>query len=127
MVKVVKIEFLLNLLSIFICLGCSVTVGPAEPKNKLSTLGDYPASTYKRAKPDHSSLRTLAAYSASPAHSHYHQQYGQTANTDMMQRFFPQYGATTTASPKPQYPTAQQSYWNTAHEEAAAIWQQHYR
>ncbi|CAF4094149.1 unnamed protein product [Rotaria socialis] len=107
--------------------GCSVTVGPAEPKNKLPAIGDYPTSTYKRAKPDHSSLRTLTAYSTSPAHSHYHQQYGQTANTDMMQRFFQQYGTTTNGSAKAQFSNAQQSYWSNAHEEAAAIWQQHYR
>ncbi|CAF2314160.1 unnamed protein product [Rotaria sp. Silwood2] len=107
--------------------GCSVTVGPAEPKNKLSAIGDYPSSTFKRAKPDHSSLRTLTTYGASPAHSHYHQQYGQTANTDIMQRFFQQYGTTTTSSPKGQFSSAQQSYWSSAHEEAAAVWQQHYR
>ncbi|CAF1138845.1 unnamed protein product [Adineta ricciae] len=113
-----------------IILGCSVTVGPAEPKNKPSAIGDYPSSTFKRAKPDHSSLRTLTAYGASPAHSHYHQQYGQTPNTDMMHTFFQQYGATTTGSPKGPFSNAQQSYWGGTHEEAAAVWQQqqqHYR
>jgi hypothetical protein len=110
--------------------GCSVTVGPAEPKNKPSAIGDYPSSTFKRAKPDHSGLRTLTAYGTSPAHPHYHQQYGQTGNTDMMHTFFQQYGAT--SSPKGPFSNGQQSYWGGTHDEAAAVWQQqqqqqHYR
>jgi hypothetical protein len=109
--------------------GCSVTVGPAEPKNKPSAIGDYPSSTFKRAKPDHSGLRTLTAYGGSPAHPHYHQQYGQTGNTDMMHTFFQQYGATN--SPKGPFSNGQQSYWGSTHDEATAVWQQqqqqHYR
>ena len=114
--------------------GCSVTVGPAEPKNKTSTIGDYPSSTYKRAKPDHTSLRTLTAYGTSPSHPHYHHQYGPSGNTDMMHTFFQQYAAPTAGSPKGTYPTSQQSYWTGAHDEATAaatVWQQqqqqHYR
>jgi hypothetical protein len=101
-----------------------VTVGPAEPKNKPSAIGDYPSSTFKRAKPDHSGLRTLNAYGGSTTHPHYHQQYGQTANIDMMHTFFQQYGTTSTGSPKRPYSNAQQSYWGSAHEDATAAWQQ---
>jgi hypothetical protein len=105
--------------------GCSVTVGPAEPKNKLSAIGDYPPSTFKRAKPDHSSLRTLTACGASPTHPHYHQQYSQTPSTDIMHTFFQQYHAAT--SPKGPFSNVQQSYWGGTHDDATAIWQQHYR
>ena len=111
-------------------LGCSVTVGPAEPKNKPSTIGDYPSSTFKRAKPDHSSLRTLTSYSTSSTHPHYHQQYGQTTNTDMMHTFFQQYG--TANSPKGPFSNGQQTYWGGTHEDPTGLWQQqqqqqHYR
>ncbi len=101
--------------------GCSVTVGPAEPKTKSSTIGDYPSSTFKRSKPDHSNLRTLTTYGgASTTHPHYHQQYG----NDMMQTYFQQYNVNT---PKGSYSNGQQTYWGGTHEEAAAIWQQqHY-
>ncbi len=105
--------------------GCSVTVGPAEPKTKSSTIGDYPSSTFKRSKPDHTNLRTLTAYGASSTHPHYQQQYG----TDMMHTYFQQYNVNTS---KGSYSSAQQTYWGGTHEEAAAIWQQqqqqqHYR
>jgi hypothetical protein len=105
-------------------------VGPAEPKNKPSAIGDYPSSTFKRSKPDHTSLRPMTAYGASTAHPHYHQQYGQSPSADMMHNFFQQYGAS--GSPKGPYSNAQQSYWSGTHEEAAAVWQQqqqqhHYR
>lgn len=106
--------------------GCSVTVGPAEPKNKPSAIGDYPSSTFKRAKPDHSSLRTLTSYGTSSTHPHYHQQYAQTANTDMMHTFFQQYG--TTNSSKGPFSNGQQTYWGGTHEDPTGLWQQqHYR
>jgi len=105
--------------------GCSVTVGPAEPKTKPSTIGDYPSSTFKRAKPDHSSLRTLTPYGATSTHSHY----GQSPNTDMMHTYYQQYNVNPTGSPKGLYSNPQQTYWGGTHEEAAAaIWQQqHYQ
>ena len=106
-------------------LGCSVTVGPAEPKTKPSTIGDYPSSIYKRSKPDHSSLRTLTPYGASSTYPHY----GQSANTDMMHSYYPQY----TDSSKGLFSNPQQTYWGGgggggggSHEDAAAIWQQQY-
>lgn len=123
-----------HVLRFFCLLGCSVTVGPAEPKNKPTAIPDYPSSNYKRAKADHSSLRTLTPYGATPSHAHYptHHQYSQSPNTDMMHTFFQQYGGTTASSPKGSYSNAHQSYWSGAHDEAtaAAVWQQqqrHYR
>ncbi|CAF2423717.1 unnamed protein product [Rotaria sp. Silwood2] len=109
--------------------GSSVTVGPAEPKNKPSAIGDYPSSTFKRAKPDHTSLRTLTSYGISSTPPSFHQQYGQSPNTDMMHAYFQQFRANTTASSKGPFSNAQQSYWSGAHDEAAAMWQQqqHYR
>ncbi len=105
-------------------LGGNVTVGPAEPKSKPSTIGDYPSSIYKRAKPDHSSLRTLTPYGASSTHPHY----GQTSNTDMMHTYYQQYNMNPTASPKGLFSNPQQTYWSGTHEEAAALWQQqHYQ
>ncbi len=103
--------------------GCSVTVGPAEPKTKPSTIGDYPSSTYKRSKPDHSSLRTLTPYGASSTYSHY----GQSANTDMMHTYYPQYNVNPTDSSKGLFSNPQHTYWGGGtHEDAAAIWQQQY-
>ena len=108
-------------------LGCSVTVGPAEPKNKSSAIGDYPPATFKRAKPDHTGLRTLNAYGTSTTHPHYHHhQYGPSANADMMHTFFQQYGTGSGGgggSAKGPYSNAQQSYWSGSHEDAAAVWQ----
>jgi hypothetical protein len=126
-------QHFLEFLLIGLFIGCSVTVGPAEPKNKPSAIGDYPSSTFKRAKPDHTSLRTLTAYGGSPSHGHYQPTYGQSQNTDMMHTFFQQYGTPSSGASKGSYSTAQQAYWSSAHDEAAAaaIWQQqqqqHYR
>jgi hypothetical protein len=106
-------------------------VGPAEPKNKSSTIGDYPPSTFKRSKPDHTSLRPLTAYGTPSAHPHFHQQYSQSPNADMMHTFFQQYGAA--GSPKGPYSNAQPSYWGNTQDEATAVWQhqqqqqQHYQ
>ena len=98
-------------------------------------MNEYPSSAFKRAKPDHSSLRTLTAYGTTPSHSHYpppHHQYNQSPNAEMMHTFFQQYGTTPGASPKGSYSNPHQSYWSGAHEKAAgaAVWQQqqqHYR
>jgi hypothetical protein len=45
----------------------------------------------------------------------------------MMHTYFQQYNTNPTGSPKGPYSNAQQSYWGGTHEEAAAIWQQHYQ
>ena len=89
-------------------------------------MGDYSPSTFKRAKPDHTTLRTLTTYGVASAHPHYHQQYGQTPSTDLMHAYFQQYSTNTSGSAKGTWSNAQQSYWSDANE-AAAMWQQHYR
>ena len=115
-------------------LGCSVTVGPAEPKSKPSTIGDYPSTALKRAKADHHGLRTFNAYGNSSTHAAHYHQYGHSNNADIIHTFFQQYGTTTTTnniSGKGPYSNGQQqSYWTaTSHEDPANLWQQqqHYR
>ncbi len=61
---------------------------------------------FKRAKSDHTSLRTLTTYDALSTYPYCQEQYRQSSNSDMMHAYFPQY---------------------TSSEEAAAIWQQHSR
>jgi hypothetical protein len=73
----------------------------------------------KRAKSDYTSLRTLTTYDASSTFPYYQQQYKQSSNSDMMHVYFPHY-----TSSEESFSHAVQSYMN---EEAAAIWQQHYR
>jgi hypothetical protein len=70
---------------------------------------------FKRAKSDYTSLRTLT-------YPYYQQQYRQSSNSDMMHAYFPQY-----TSSEESFSHAAQTYWNDTNEEAAAIWQQHYR
>ncbi|CAF1034207.1 unnamed protein product [Rotaria sp. Silwood1] len=108
--------------------GSSVTVGPAEPKNKPSAIGDYPSSTFKRAKPDHTSLRTLTSYGITSTHPSFHQQYGQSPSADMMHAYFQQFRANAAGSSKGPFSNPQQSYWSGVHDDAAAMWQQqHFR
>jgi hypothetical protein len=112
-------------------LGCSVTVGPAEPKNKPSATVPYPPSTSKRSKADHIGLRTLNGYGMSSTHAQYHphHQYAQAGNNEMMHRFFQHYAGPNSVSPKGPYSNTQHSYWAGAHDDGMALWQQqhHYR
>ena len=100
-----------------------MTVGPAEPKTKSSTIGDYRSSNFKRAKADHNSLRTLTPYGSSSSYS----PYGQSANADLMHTYYSQYNVNHGNSSKGLFSNPQQTYWTGGtHEDANAIWQHQY-